>query len=199
MTKILFDLDGTITKQETLPIIAHAFSMQNNILSLTQDTVSGKIPFVESFIRRVHMLKDLPVNEINKLLTTVNLYSDIVSFISEHKDKCAIVTGNLDCWCFDLLSKIDCPYFCSTATVANNKISKLDKILIKEEVVTYYKNKNHRVIYIGDGNNDVEAMRLADVSIASWLTHQPSLGVIMTSDYLVTSEVSLCRLLNQLL
>ena len=45
MTKFLFDLDGTITKQETLPLIAKAFGVEA-IEGLTKETIAGNVPFV---------------------------------------------------------------------------------------------------------------------------------------------------------
>lgn len=50
--KFLFDLDGTVTSKETLPIIAEHFGVQDQIAELTHHTVQGNVPFVESFIRR---------------------------------------------------------------------------------------------------------------------------------------------------
>ena len=35
MTKFIFDLDGTITKQETLPLISSYFNVQEEIDKLT--------------------------------------------------------------------------------------------------------------------------------------------------------------------
>ena len=51
--KILFDLDGTITAQETLPLIAKHFGVEEQISELTKQTIQGNVPFIESFIRRV--------------------------------------------------------------------------------------------------------------------------------------------------
>jgi len=67
----LFDLDGTITREETLPIIAKHFKIEEEIAKITEETVKGNIPFVESFIRRVHILGSLPASEINSLLSKV--------------------------------------------------------------------------------------------------------------------------------
>ena len=75
----------------------------------------------------------------------------------------------------------------------------LTDIIKKEDVVEKYRAEGHRVVFIGDGNNDVEAMRAADVAIASGLTHAPMASVISVADYLVLNEVALCRQLNQLL
>lgn len=54
--KFLFDLDGTVTSKETLPIIAEHFGVQDQIAELTHHIVQGNVPFVESFIRRVNIL-----------------------------------------------------------------------------------------------------------------------------------------------
>ena len=198
MTKFLFDLDGTITKQETLPLIAKAFGVEA-IEGLTKETIAGNVPFVESFIRRVHLLKDLPVDEVSCLLGTVEIYPLLATFIRAHKEACGIVTGNLSCWIGLLVQKLGCACYASEAVVENQRIQKLSAILRKENVVQQLKEEGHRVVFVGDGNNDVEAMRIADRSIAAALTHSPAAGVLSVADYLVLNEVALCRQLHQLL
>ena len=47
--KFLFDLDGTVTSEETLPIIANHFNCVEQISELTARTVQGNVPFIESF------------------------------------------------------------------------------------------------------------------------------------------------------
>lgn len=69
--KFLFDLDGTVTSKETLPIIAEHFGVQDQIAELTHHTVQGNVPFVESFIRRVNILGRFSVSEISDLLARV--------------------------------------------------------------------------------------------------------------------------------
>ena len=78
MTKFIFDLDGTITKEETLPVIAKYFSIEEEVEELTKQTVMGHVPFVESFIRRVSILGKLPIDEIDALLEDVELHEAIV-------------------------------------------------------------------------------------------------------------------------
>ena len=198
MTKFLFDLDGTITKKETLPLIADYFNIADEIGSLTKETLQGNVPFVESFIRRVHILGKLPVDQINDLISNVETYNLIVEFIREHKHDCVIVTGNIHDWVKGLSEKIGCKCYSSSAIIENNNISKLTQILRKETVVNTFKDQGERVVFIGDSNNDVEAMRAADISVGCGITHQPAPGVFSVADYLVYSEESLCRLLNQL-
>lgn len=199
MTKFIFDLDGTITKCETLPVIAKHFKVEEEIYDLTRATVAGQVPFIESFIRRVYILGKLPASEINSLLEGCDTYDKVVEFIHNNTENCCIATGNLDCWIGKLSSKIGCECFCSSGQMNNDRVIKLTKILRKEDIVKKYQDEGHKVVFIGDGNNDVEAMRIADVSIASGITHSPAPGAISVANYLVLNEVALCRQLNQLL
>ncbi len=199
MTKFIFDLDGTVTKQETLPIISKYFGIEAEIDKLTEETVKGNIPFIESFIRRVYILGQLPIDKVSDLLETVDIYQKVGSFILQHKENCIIATGNLECWVDKLAKKVGCCCYCSDGIIEDNKVVKLTRILRKENLVERFKSEGEKVVFIGDGNNDVEAMRLADISIASGLTHMPAKGVLSIADYLVFSEEALCRQLNQLL
>ena len=199
MTKFIFDLDATITKEETLPLIAEHFNVQYEIGELTKQTMAGNIPFMESFIKRVHILGGLPIDDISVLLSNIELYSEVLNFIHKNREHCVIATGNLRCWIEGLVKKIGCEYYCSESDNENNAVKRLNKVLHKEEIVMFYKQQKEKVVFIGDGNNDVEAMRLADVSVASGMTHTPAHGVLSVADYLVMNEEALCRLLNQLL
>ncbi|EAJ6871423.1 HAD family hydrolase [Campylobacter coli] len=199
MIKIIFDLDGTITKEETLPIISKYFNIEDEIDHLTTQTIQGNIPFVESFIKRVHILGKLPIDEVANLLEKVSLYEKIISFIKKNSQHCVVATGNLDCWIEKLARKIPCEYYCSNAMINNNQVVKITHILQKEKLVKQFQQQGYKIIFVGDGNNDVEAMRLAEVSIASGLTHTPASSVLSVVDYLVFSEESLCRQLDQLL
>ena len=197
--KFIFDLDGTVTSQETLPLIASHFGVQEKIEELTRQTIKGNVPFVESFIKRVHILGNLSVSDINDLLENVPLYPELHRFITANADKCAIATGNLSCWVGKLSAKIGCTAFCSDAEVKDDRVVKLTSILRKENVVQRYKGEGCEVVYIWDGNNDLEAMRLADIAIADGVTHSPAMSILGVADYVIYTEEALCRQLNQLL
>ena len=197
--KILFDLDGTVTSQETLPLIADYFNVQEEIEELTKQTVAGNVPFIESFIRRVNILGKFSVSKISHLLSGVALYPKLYHFLQEHSNDCVIVTGNLSCWCEELNKKLGCKTYCSEADVENDKVVKLTSILRKEQIVDKYKAIGEQVVFVGDGNNDLEAMRHADISIAVGITHQPARSLYAICDYIIFNEEALCRQLNQLL
>ena len=196
--KFLFDLDGTVTSKETLPIIAEHFHCKNEIAELTARTVAGNVPFVESFIRRVNILGQYSVEETNRLLTAVPLYPEIAKFIEDHKSDCVIVTGNLTCWCEGLFKKIGCQCYGSEAECEGDKVVKLKTILRKEAIVDQYKALGETVVFIGDGNNDLEAIRHANISIAAGLTHNPAQSLLSICDYVIFNEKALCRQMRQL-
>lgn len=196
--KFLFDLDGTVTAKETLPIISEHFGCSDKISELTTKTVQGNVPFIESFIRRVNILGQYSVKETNELLTEVPLYPGVADFIRKHSEDCIIVTGNLTCWCEGLFKKIGCQCYGSEAQVEGNRVVKLKTILRKEQIVDQYKALGETVVFIGDGNNDLEAMRHANISIAAGLTHNPAQSLMSICDYVIYNEDALCRQMHQL-
>ena len=196
---ILFDLDGTVTAQETLPVIAQKLGLVDEIKQMTQETIAGRIPFVESFITRVNLLKKYSVKTIRDLVAQVPTHAHILRFIKEHKEFCRIVTGNLDCWVAGLVEKIACPCSCSVAYCEQDRLVKIKSILNKAEVVKSYQNKGYRVIFIGEGNNDADAIRIADVGIAFGAVHAPSNSTLEVASHVVFDETRLCSFLKQLL
>lgn len=196
--KFLFDLDGTVTSAETLPIIANHFECKEEIAELTKRTVQGNIPFIESFIRRVNILGKYSVSETSDLLALVSLYPEVKKFIDDHRADCIIVTGNLTCWCEGLFKKIGCQCYGSEAECEDDKVVKLKTILRKEQIVDQYKALGETVVFIGDGNNDLEAMRHANISISVGLTHNPAQSLMAITDYVIFNEHALCRQMRQL-
>lgn len=196
--KFLFDLDGTITSAETLPVIANHFDCKEEIAELTKRTVQGNIPFIESFIRRVNILGKYSVRETSNLLAQVPLYSEVKKFIDSHRADCIIVTGNLTCWCEGLFKKLGCQCYGSEAECEDDKVVKLKTILRKEQIVDQYKALGETVVFIGDGNNDLEAMRHANISISVGLTHNPAQSLMAITDYVIFNESALCRQMRQL-
>lgn len=105
----------------------------------------------------------------------------------------------MDCWCEGLYKKIGCQCYGSEAEVENDHIVKLENILRKEQIVDQYRALGETVVFVGDGNNDLEAMRHANFSIAAGLTHNPAQSLYAICDYIIFNEKALCRQLNQLL
>ena len=97
-TRFVFDLDGTLTEVETLPLIAETFKIGQEIAKLTEETIAGTIPFMESFIDRVNLLSSIDPTQISELLEQVPVNEELLAFIHEHQKSSAIATGNLFEW-----------------------------------------------------------------------------------------------------
>ena len=67
----LFDMDSTVTRQEILPTISKKLGMFERMSSLTESTMRGEIPFKQSFLQRVELLKDIPVDEVSRLIEKI--------------------------------------------------------------------------------------------------------------------------------
>lgn len=197
-----FDLDGTISKMEILPIIAREIDIFEEIEALTEATIKGIIPFNRSFQLRVKLLSEIPIKRVQDLVMDIPLHNEIINFIKKNSANSYVITGNLDVWVEELIMKrIGCQYFSSKAEIDNNKIIRISSILDKGVVIKELKqlHKNHRIVSIGDGMGDVPMHLEADIGIAFGAVHSPIETLINVSDYITYEEKTLCRLLNTLL
>ncbi len=201
MIKFIFDLDGTLTMEETLPLMAQHFGLTKDIAKITQQTIQGLIPFEKSLQNRLSILGSLPVDEVAHLLANVPLYAKIHNFILQNPEQCLIATGNLDVWLAKLTPRLGCKVHSSTASVANNAIASLLSTLNKKALVQQWQAQGYVVVFMGDGDNDVQAMLCADVAIATSMTHAIAPHVQAAATYVVTTEEAahalLCQLLTQ--
>ena len=160
----LFAMDSTITKEEVLPTIAHKINRNVEMRNLTEATMRGEIPFRTSFLRRVEILNNIPVSEVNSIVSDIPLNSHIADFIKKNKERCYVVTGNLDIWISGLMKKIGMENhcYCSKAEVVNDRISKIISVADKELIVKQFVQP---MVVVGDGDNDSGMARVSDVAI----------------------------------
>ena len=195
-TIFLFDLDSTITSKEILPYIASIKGIQKELEKMTEETMKGHLPFRESFLARVDLLKDIPLEEAADVIASVPLNEKLVAFIREHKDICYIITGNLDVWIGKLVERIGLEpdhCFCSNAEVTDGQVTGVEKILDKVAVTTNF--ERYRVA-IGDGNNDIGMIRTAEVGIAFGGVRELSERMKEEADIVCLTEDELVETLN---
>lgn len=186
MIKFIFDLDGTLTREESLPRIARHFGIRAEMEELTREAVLGKTPFWASFQKRVQILKTLPVDEVAKVVSDIPLYEELLDFIGRHSASCFVATSNLACWVERLAARIPCEVYASKPSLKDGRLLGVESLLDKAALVRTCQREGHRVVFIGDGSNDVEAMKLADIAIAAGLTHRPAEAVLAAADEVFT-------------
>ena len=160
----IFDLDSTITKSEILPTISKKIGKEKEMQDLTERTMNGEIPFKNSFLNRVEILSNEKVSDISSLIEKIPLNKEIVKFIIENKERCYVLTGNLDVWIKKLMNKIGLEnhLYSSKAHVKNDYIENVISVIDKELMIKQFVQP---MVIIGDGDNDTGMAIHADISI----------------------------------
>lgn len=197
-TGYAFDLDGTLTKEEILPIIAAELSLEREMQTLTELTLSGKIPFEDSFRLRCAILRAVPIETVRQIVRTVQISEELTDFISQHRDQCFVVTGNLDVWIAPIIEKIGCRAFSSTAHTEGGRLVGVATVLNKGDAIREITPNFTRMVCVGDSVNDIPMFESADIRIAFGGVHDPAVDLYQVADYAIYSEEALCRLLTTL-
>lgn len=196
--KFIFDLDSTITKEEIIPLIAKEINLFSKIEQLTEKAMNGQENFEQNFINRINLIKDIPLDKIYKILENINFNKYIQKFISENKERCIIVTGNLDLIIKPILKKLhmQSSFFSCIGIEKDNKIYKIDKVINKKSIVEKF---DFNFVAIGDGDNDIEMLKSANIGIAFGGSRKISQNIIKNADYVFYDDKKLYDFLNTLL
>lgn len=193
----LFDLDSTITKQEILPTVAKREGLYDQMNTLTESSMRGEIPFKQSFLQRVELLKQIPVSEVQDIISKIELNNKLVEFIQVNKSRSYIVTGNLDIWIERLMEKLGMQknVFCSKAIQYGDYVQDVFNIVDKNAVI---KQMVLPFVAVGDGNNDAEMIDAAEVGIGYGGVRPIAPSVLECATHVVYQEDKLVDLLNKL-
>ncbi|MBH3386258.1 MULTISPECIES: HAD-IB family phosphatase [Pseudomonas] len=199
-TAYCFDLDGTLTRQELLPLIASSVGLEDEISALTQATIEGLLPFDKSFKLRVRLLRDARLDWIHEALERdVEFDEAILEFIAAHPDQSFVVTGNLDLWVRPVLDKLGIRSFTSLARLdEQGQLDGVERILHKGDAVNSLRSRFERIVAVGEGMNDVAMFEAADWRIAFGGVHAPNKELVKLSDFVTYNGKALCRLLSTL-
>ncbi len=194
----LFDLDSTVTREEILPAIANRFGIFEQMRQVTESTMKGEIPFKQSFLQRVELLKNIPVSEVCQLVSGIKLNEKVVEFIQKNKSRCYIVTGNLDIWIKGLIEKIgmESHTFCSSALVRDDYLQDVISIVDKNAVVSQMLLP---FVAVGDGNNDAEMIEAAEIGIGYGGVRNIAPSILSCASHAVYSEERLVEFLQRLI
>lgn len=192
-----FDLDGTVSMEELLPLLGKELGLEEELGLLTRLTLDGTLSFEASFRLRFHILRSIPVPIVQKISAKVTLHPDIEKFILANKERCAIVTGNLDVWVEPFMERLGCSFYTSTSEMKNGQLL-LTKVLDKGAAIRRLAASHKRIVAIGESFNDMSMFEETDIGVAYGGVHEPVPQLIQIADYVVYDGGSLCNLLNTL-
>lgn len=194
----LFDLDSTLTKQEILPTVSMKLGIYKKMKELTESAMKGEIPFKQSFLERVALLKDIPVSMVSQMIGEIYLNEKLIDFIRKNQERCYVVTGNLDVWVEGLMKNIGMEknVFSSKALVRDDRIQEifsiLDKSVVISQMVLPY-------VAVGDGNNDAGMIEGAELGIGYGGVREIASSVLACASHAIYSENKLVEFLERLL
>lgn len=93
---VALDLDGTLTSMEYMDRLAEFTNNSDTIKSLTNSAIEGKVQWSQNFIKRVELLKGLPVDVANEVANKIPLANGANEFIDNLKKRnidIIIITG----------------------------------------------------------------------------------------------------------
>lgn len=194
----LFDLDSTITKKEILPTISEQIGKQKEMRELTEATMRGEMPFKTSFLNRVNILSSVAVSEVSNIVKNIPLNENISKFIMENKERCYIVTGNLDIWICKLMDQLGMTnhVYCSKAQVLEDRISSVISVADKELIVQQFVQP---IVVIGDGDNDSGMAKYADIAIGFGGVRNIAPSLLRNIDFAFYDDKKCAEFLNTLL
>lgn len=198
-TGFAFDLDGTLTREELLPLIARAAGLEEEIALLTRLTIDGTLSFAASFKLRFAILKSVPLAQVQEAAAAAQLDPQIAAFVRARPEACRIVTGNIPQWIAPLVERIGCGVHSSEASATETHPTALTRIINKAEAIAAMRTEFDRIVAIGEGAGDIAMFDAADISIAYGGVHDPAPALLEVADYVVYESRALCRLLNTLL
>lgn len=193
----LFDLDSTITRQEILPTIANMVGRGPQMRDLTEKCMQGALPFRESFLSRVNLLKDIPVNDVADAIAKIPVHEHVCEFVREHKKHCFIVTGNLDVWIEKLVERIGLEgnVYCSRGIVSEGQLLGVASVIDKRLTVEQFVGP---LVAVGDGSNDADMISMAQVGIGFGGVRPIAPSVLEVCTHAIYREDKLCEFLKRL-
>lgn len=184
-----FDLDSTLTKEETLPFLAKRLNLEMEYKKISEDIKN--LSYNEGLEKRFSLFKDYSANDISKLLSTIPVFEKLMDFIIKNRKKSYIVTSNLDIYAKELCDKFGCEIY-SSRFIDGNMI-----FIDKAKIINLLKQKD-QVVFTGDGANDAEALKIADFSFAASYAHKAAKEAVEAANAEMFSEEDLVERLNGL-
>lgn len=171
-----FDLDNTLIATELMVELGMRKCADDTMRRLTRMTVSGAVPFSESFICRVAMLAGLPSSELDSLAQDMPVIPDLAQVLSLLHCPSYIVSGAFRCFSEALAHRY--PAFCgitgtSPEIIAGQLTGRLsDAVVGPEDKAAYVRHVSARCgamqagrLAVGDGANDVPMLCETETAI----------------------------------
>ena len=194
---LLVDLDGTLLIDELIPTIASQFGLGGHMRYLTERAMNDEVPFSTSFASRVDMLVSVGarLTHVQRTLGTLRVREGLLRALSQWPTTAVILTSNLDAWVGPLGKAWGLEVVASEAALDDfGEVVGVTSVLDK---ATYIEGLDAESIFVGDGANDLDALRAASIGIAFGEGTRLRTVLLDACDMAFTSEERLCGFLQR--
>ena len=176
---VVFDMDSTLIRGEVVDVLANHAGAGQQVARITESAMNGEIDFIESFSRRVALLKGLDAKVLARVAENLILTEGAERVIHTLKKlgyKIGIISGGFNYFGEALQKRLNLDYvFANLLEIENGKVTGnvtgdiIDgwrKAEILKTIATVENISLQQTIAIGDGANDLPMISIAGLGIA---------------------------------
>jgi phosphoserine phosphatase len=175
----VFDFDSTLMDGETIDFLADSLGIKDEVASITEEAMSGRLDFFESINKRVSLLKGLDMKKVDEICHSLPYMNGAKETISELKKagyKVVCFSGgftNATGYAKDILG-----YDADFSNILHQKDGVLTGLVGGEMLFDFSKGRllekfqallgvtNKDTMVVGDGANDKSMFKYADIKVA---------------------------------
>ncbi|NKC00249.1 MAG: phosphoserine phosphatase SerB [Pseudomonadales bacterium] len=176
---VAFDMDSTLIRQEVIDELARRHGVGDQVVAITEDAMSGRIDFQESFRRRAALLKGMPVSVLEDVAKSVELNEGARRLLRALKHfgyKTAVISGGFQYVGEYLARDLDIDYVYAnnlevqdgvmTGAVSGPIVDAARKAELLRATADREGIALQQTIAIGDGANDLPMLTSAGLGVA---------------------------------
>ncbi len=195
MRLFLFDVDSTLINEEVIELIAAHAGVEKEVAQITERAMAGELDFAASLRERVSLLSGISSEallEVGKKVTLTNGAVELIEAIHSAGDLPAVVSGGFLEVITPIMQQLGIKdYLANTLEVSEGLLTgKVSGEIVDRNAKAVFLNELRikyaptQTIAIGDGANDIEMLKAADIGIA--FCAKPALQAV--ADVVITNR-----------
>lgn len=176
---VVLDVDSTLIEQEVIELLARRAGVEEEVKRITESAMKGELDFTESLVARVALLKGLPASVIKDVRTEISLTPGaeiLIKSLQNQGHVVGLVTGGFREILDPLITQLGIVHVKANSLQIENEVltgltqgpivDRVGKALALVEFATQESIPMSQTIAIGDGANDIDMLKDANLGIA---------------------------------